>query len=61
VAPVGLWVIAQEKDTIPAYPLVELTVTVEVADPPGFMVTPVAAMEYDTAVTVTEVVAADVL
>lgn len=44
-APAGLPVTAQLSETVPAYPLEELTVMVEVAGAPGVAVTAVPASE----------------
>lgn len=44
-APAGLPVTAQVSEIVPAYPLEELTVMVEVVDEPGAVVTAVPASE----------------
>jgi hypothetical protein len=56
VAPAGLAVMEHARETVPAYPFVELTVTVEVAEPPGATVIAVADIEYAVADTITEAV-----
>jgi hypothetical protein len=54
IAPVGDEASAQERVIVPAQPLVELTVTVEVPDDPAATIVDVAVMEYTGFVTVTD-------
>lgn len=61
VAPVGLAVTLQFSVTVPEYPLVVLTDTVELPLPPGDNVSAVAVIVYAALVTVMEAVPAAVL
>jgi hypothetical protein len=56
VAPGGLELIAHVRETVPAYPFVELILIVDVPSVPGLTVTEVADMENEAFLTVTAAV-----